>query len=202
MGEEPNNSSRGVLKPIDPYSLLKKIKLSAGKAAEFCGISRRQLCYWTDQGIIPTIHGEAGKRDDASRRVYDFDGLTKAILVKQAMAKGQGLQRAAKEVELYLEERKNQLVDLRTANKEAREEFLLQQAEKLEELAQELHERVTDSVSSEQLLKLANTLESLAELSDRSSEGVADLRDDPEASHRLRTVLEQLEVKMAGLSQE
>jgi len=52
---ETQSKRRVTITPIDLTQLLFNLRLSTGKAAEFCHISRRQLCYWTEKGIIEAI---------------------------------------------------------------------------------------------------------------------------------------------------
>ena len=52
------NKGKVQITPVDLNCLLVNLRLTTGKAAEFCDISRRQLCYWTDKGIVDTIEEE------------------------------------------------------------------------------------------------------------------------------------------------
>ena len=99
-----HSNGKTSLIPIDPEELLQGLKLTTGKAAEFCDISRRQLCYWTDKGIIETLEddGESDEGESGARRVYDFTALRKVLLIKQLLEMGRGLKRATRVAESAL----------------------------------------------------------------------------------------------------
>jgi DNA-binding transcriptional MerR regulator len=197
MAEKSVGEAEGVL---DPRDLLGHVQLSAGKAAEFCGISRRQLCYWTDQGIIRTVgEKQTGQREEASRRVYDFESLHKAMLIKQALDQGIGLRRALKDVDAYLERRAQESVDLTKVGLDEREEFLQSQATQLEEIAQMLRARATTAKGKQELLQVAEALEPVAEVMIGAQDGLPDLRDRPEVVQQLAFAVEQLRVKVEKL---
>jgi|GEM_PF-4385255 len=74
------------LTPIDQNKLLSGLRLTTGKTAEFCDILRRQLCYWTDKGIVETVEDSDNDGilfiEDASRRVYDYQTIKRVIIYK------------------------------------------------------------------------------------------------------------------------
>ncbi len=70
---------------------LSRLWLNATDAARVCGVTVRQLTYWTDKGIIPT-HGKGA-------RVYDVAALEKVIAIKRAMLDGYTLDKASRLVE-------------------------------------------------------------------------------------------------------
>ena len=95
---EARGKRRVSITPIDPSQLLFNLRLSTGKAAEFCHISRRQLCYWTDKGIIEATEGELNDVkacQDMNRRIYYFETLRRVIVIKSFMAQGYGLREAS-----------------------------------------------------------------------------------------------------------
>jgi len=74
---EARGKRRVSITPIDPSQLLFNLRLSTGKAAEFCHISRRQLCYWTDKVIygarVWVARGEHKGRWHHSQRKAEKD---------------------------------------------------------------------------------------------------------------------------------
>lgn len=73
------------------WELLQRLSLNATDAARVCGVTVRQLTYWTDKGII-----EGGSTEGRS---YDIKALAKALSIKRAMLQGYPLEKAALLVE-------------------------------------------------------------------------------------------------------
>lgn len=82
----------GGLLAAEEEQLLSRLTLNARAAAQVCGISVRQLTYWSDRGLIPTL----------GARRYGIAALNKALMIKQALDQGFTLQRAARMVEEQL----------------------------------------------------------------------------------------------------
>jgi len=156
------------LQPIDPFALLERLKLSTGKAAEFCGVSRRQLCYWTDIGLVAASEEDPGEEgeDAASRRVYDFPALYKIMLINQVLSRVKGLRRAAKEINDFLQQRSREAEELHTSIDKKREDFLSHQAGKLDALCRQIKEALARSRSREELFSLSEGLGPLRQLAD------------------------------------
>jgi DNA-binding transcriptional MerR regulator len=195
-------AEKRVLEPVEPSGLLKRLKLSTGKAAAFAGVSRRQLCYWTDTGIISPLDedGDEDGDEDPSRRSYDFEALHRVLLIDQAMKQQPGLRRAAREVDQYLSARKRRAEDLASSIEQKREEFLTEQADRLEALGTRLREllpRVSDRAT---LLELYDGLEWLDRLTERVLAGELLLEEDANACLRLATLVEQAEAKVESLA--
>jgi len=190
------------LQPIDPFALLERLKLSTGKAAEFCGVSRRQLCYWTDIGLVSASEEDPGEEggDAASRRVYDFPALYKIMLIKQVLSRVKGLRRAAKEINDFLQQRSREAEELRTSIDKKREDFLSHQAGKLDALSRQIREALARSRGREELFPLSESLAPLRQLADAISSGSTVLEENPAACLRLASLLEQAEARLAGLS--
>jgi DNA-binding transcriptional MerR regulator len=197
MGDGPAEE-KDVVEPIDPESLLQQLKLTTGKAAQFCGVSRRQLCYWTDTGIISSAEGE--ESDDSARRTYDFDALHRVLLIQQALEHSPGLRRAAREVDQYLAARRRRAEDLANSIEQKRDDFLTEQAEALEALAAKIREQLPRVQDRALLVRLHDGLEWLSGLADRVLAGELILEEDAEASLRLSSLLEQAEAKVRGLA--
>ncbi len=196
-------SEKEVLQPIEPSELLKHLRLTTGKAAQFTGVSRRQLCYWTDTGIVTAIEGEGEELeggDESARRAYDFESLHRVLLINQALNHFPGLRRAAKEVDSYLTSKRKQSEELASSIEQKREEFLTEQADKLENLASRIRDlgpRVSDR---NQLMELYAGLAWLERLADRVLAGEVLLEEDAQACLRLATLIEQAEAKLEYLA--
>jgi len=189
------------LQPLEPAELLKNLRLTTGKAAQFCGVSRRQLCYWTDTGIVSSVEGEEGDSDDSARRTYDFEALHRVLLIKQALEQSGGLRRAAREVERHLSQRRRNAEGLASSIEQKREEFLTEQAERLETLASQVQQTLPRLQDREQLLELHRGLEWLQEMAERVQAGEVLLEEDAQACLRLVSLLEQAEAKLDSVSE-
>lgn len=188
------------LQPIEPSELLRGLRLTTGKAAQFCGVSRRQLCYWTDTGIVPSTEGDDDDDDDSSRRAYDFDALHRVLLIKRALEQSGGLRRAAREVDRYLGQRQRRAEELASSIEQKREGFLTEQAERLEALASQVQQLLPRLRDRDQLLQLYRGLEWLEGLAERVQAGEMFLEEDAQACLRLVSLLEQAEAKLESLS--
>lgn len=80
---------------INVSDLLQNLELGVGQAAVLCGITIRQLSYWTDKGIVSTM-------EQYNNRTYDFKAIEKIMLIKQVIDAGYNLESANSEVEHYL----------------------------------------------------------------------------------------------------
>jgi DNA-binding transcriptional MerR regulator len=197
--KSPNKKS---LDPVEPSDLLRRLQLTTGKAAQFAGVSRRQLCYWTDTGIVSAVDDGTGEDgDDPSRRTYDFDGLHRVLLIKRAMKQFPGLRRAATEVEQHLAAKKRRAEDLASSIGQKREEFLTEQADKLEALAARLQEVLPRVQDRDRLLEISEGMEWLERMADRILGGGVLLEENAEACLRLANFIEQAEAKLDGLGQ-
>jgi len=200
MSEE-RSPEKKVLEPVEPSELLKRLQLTTGKAAQLAGVSRRQLCYWTDTGIVSALNDDpAEDENDASRRAYDFEALHRVLLIKQAMQHLPGLRRAAREVDEYLARKKRRAEELASSIGQKRDEFLTEQADRLEALARRLQEVVPRMQGPASILELSDSLDWLARLTDRILGGQVLLEEDPEACLRLANLIDQAEAKLESLS--
>lgn len=192
---------KGILEPVEPGVLLQQLKLTTGKAAQFCGVSRRQLCYWTDTGIVSSIEGEEeDDTDDAARRSYDFDALHRVLLIQQALKHTPGLRRAAREVEQHLTARRRRAEELASSIEQKREDFLTEQADMLENLANKVREQIPRIQDRTRVLELYSGLEWLSRLADRVMAGELLLEEDANACLRLASLIEQAEARLDGLN--
>ena len=200
MADKPGEDKEP-LQPVEPSDLLKGLRLTTGKAAEFCGVSRRQLCYWTDTGIVSSVEGDGDDGGDSARRSYDFDALHRVLLIKHALEQSGGLRRAAREVDRYLGQRQRTAEGLAASIEQKREEFLTEQAKRLEALASQVQQVLPRLQDGEQLLELYRGLEWLGELAERVQAGEVLLEEDAEACLHLVSLLEQAEAKLDSMSQ-
>jgi DNA-binding transcriptional MerR regulator len=195
---DSGSSEKEVLEPIEASELLKGLKLTTGKAAQFAGVSRRQLCYWTDTGIVTAIEGEAEEDDDdaSSRRTYDFESLHRVLLIKQCLEQSTGLRRAAREVDRYLAERKRGGEELVSSIEQKRDEFLTAQADRLEALVGQIQQLLPKLRDRAQVLEQFYALAWLDRMTQRVQAGEILLEEDATACLRLASLVEQAEAKL------
>lgn len=190
-----HGNGKNSLSPIDPEELLQGLKLTTGKAAEFCDISRRQLCYWTDKGIIETLDddGEGSEScEDGARRVYDFIALRKVLLIKQLLEQGRGLKRATREAEGYLQQSQDDLLQS-GSDRRCCEEMLQQQTERLMALA----EQVRSAVQRGRLMPsdvrfITREIHLVLELLTYDENATLQLQEDVQAINQFRALIDQL----------
>lgn len=197
---DKSSDKQAALHPTEPWELLKRLRLTTGRAAEFSGVSRRQLCYWTDTGIVSSIEGEEDDTGDSNRRTYDFEALHRVLLINQALERAPGLRRAAREVDQYLSERRRRAEELAQSIEQKRDDFLTEQADRLGALADHMRE-VTPSLKDRNALQeLHEGLLWLDDLAGGVMAGEVLLEEDPAACLRLAQLVEQAEAKVDGLS--
>src|SRR5438477_11562852 len=71
--------------------VLSRLRLSAAEAARVCNVTPRQLIYWTKKGLVKA--SADGDHD------YDVYAMEKVIRIRQALAKGYSLEKAAQLVQ-------------------------------------------------------------------------------------------------------
>ncbi len=202
-----HTNGKNSLAPIDPEELLQGLKLTTGKAAEFCDISRRQLCYWTDKGIVETLEGESEDfiiGEDGTRRVYDFTALRKVLLIKQLLEQGRGLKRATREVETCLQQNQDEALQT-NADRRACEEVLQHQTERLVTLADQVRSAVSRGrVSPADLRDIGREIHYLLELLMYEESATLQLQEDATAINQFKALIDQLalhiEDKVADLT--
>ncbi len=160
------DTSFSLVSRVQPAEVLGRLRLTAGKAAEVCGVTRRQLCYWTDKGIIPCCNPSAGR--DPSRRIYDFAGLRKTLMLKRLMDEGRGLRRAVRELKARWVEAPAVSPDEPGVSDE---QAMLAQAERLGQLGEKVRELSARRERREALVRLVLALQPLAELSRAACDG-------------------------------
>lgn len=186
------------LSPIDPYRVITGLTLTAGKAAELCGISRRQLSYWADKGIIEAISEDGAGTLDASRRLYDLAAVYRAMLIKRELDRGNSLHHAVQEVDRVLREHTEREREVVAASPADREQFLIKQAGRLVQIVHRLREAVAAHPGTDALLPLAQVLLLLGETA-TDSDITTGLRDDPETCCWLADALDRIDSLLDAL---
>ena len=105
MAEAPHERPQASVRPIDLSKLLEDLELGIGQAAHLCGVTIRQLSYWTDKGIIEP-------KERGGSRTYDYPAIEKVCLIKQALDQGYSLEGAVVEVEAFLKRRAGEREEL------------------------------------------------------------------------------------------
>ena len=196
------STEKDVIEPIEASELLKGLKLTTGKAAQFAGVSRRQLCYWTDTGIVSSIDSDDGDDDgdNASRRTYDFDALYRVLLIKQALEHSSGLRRAARDVERYVAERRRNGDELATSIEQKREEFLTEQADHLDIIVNQIQQLLPRLKDGNHVLELFRSLDGLDRAAESVQSGPVLLEEDANACLCLASLTEQAEAKLETMN--
>lgn len=198
---EDVSTEKDVVEPIEASELLAGLKLTTGKAAQFAGVSRRQLCYWTDTGIVSSIDSDDDDDgDSASRRTYDFDALYRVLLIKQALEHSSGLRRAARDVERYVAERRRNGEELATSIDQKREEFLTEQADHLDAIVGQIQQLLPRLKDGNHVLELYRSLDWLDRAADSVQSGPVLLEEDANACLRLASLTEQADAKLASMN--
>jgi len=198
------STEKDVLQPIEASELLTGLRLTTGKAAQFAGVSRRQLCYWTDTGIVASVEGDDDPEDDpgdnSSRRTYDFEALYRVLLIRQALEQSSGLRRAAKEVERYVADRRRRAEELAASIEQKREEFLTEQADRLEAVIGQVQQLLPKLRERGRVLELHTALDWLDRMAEQVHSGQVLLEEDAEACLRLAQLVEQSEAKLETMN--
>ncbi|MCJ7749501.1 MAG: MerR family transcriptional regulator [Armatimonadetes bacterium] len=196
------STEKDVIEPIEAAELLEGLKLTTGKAAQFAGVSRRQLCYWTDTGIVSSMDSDDDDDDgdSASRRTYDFDALYRVLLIKQALEQSSGLRRAARDVERYVAERRRNGDELATSIEQKREEFLTEQADHLDIIVNQIQQLLPRLKDGNHVLELFRSLDALDRAADSVQSGPVLLEEDANACLRLASLTEQAEAKLETMN--
>lgn len=86
---DPETHAPPTSSPADAllWASLTDLQLNIAQTAALCGISVRQLGYWTKQGYV-TASGRG------ERRVYDLDSLRRLLSIRRAMNEGATLRQA------------------------------------------------------------------------------------------------------------
>jgi len=135
MSKEPSAQDKPALHPIDIGELLAKLRLGIGQTAELCGISIRQLSYWTDKGIIKPM-------DEDRSRSYDYAAVETISLIKQALDQGYSLDGAVAEADAILQQRDEERRQIEEMSESNLEQLIIEKAENLQQLGERIRRQV------------------------------------------------------------
>lgn len=135
MPNDTNAPDKPALHPIDIGELLSKLRLGIGQTAELCGVSIRQLSYWTDKGIIKAV-------DENRSRSYDYESIERISLIKQALDQGYSLDGAVAEADAVLQKRDEERRKIEEMSESDLERLVLDKAEQLQQLAERIKREV------------------------------------------------------------
>ena len=102
-----------------------RLRLSAAEAARVCRVTPRQLIYWTKKGLV--------RPSPESEHDYDVFAMEKVIRIRQALAKGHSLERAAQLVQREMDQLAADVDRLAGLTPEEMETELRRRLERLEE---------------------------------------------------------------------
>ena len=125
--------------------VLSRLRLSAAEAARVCNVTPRQLIYWTKKGLVRP--SEDGEHD------YDVYAMEKVIRIRQALAKGYSLEKAAQLVQRDLASLATDAKRLDDLPPEDLEGELRRRLERLEERVILLRRNLPTSLSVARLRK-------------------------------------------------
>lgn len=144
--------------------VLSRLRLSAAEAARVCNVTPRQLIYWTKKGLVkPSADGEHD---------YDVYAMEKVIRIRQALAKGYSLEKAAQLVQRDLNTLQADAKRLDDLQPEDLESELRRRLERLEERIALLRSNLPTSLSVARLRKAVAELarlETMGELREEAN---------------------------------
>jgi DNA-binding transcriptional MerR regulator len=157
MAEALRARGTSAVRAVDLSKLLERLELGIGQAAHLCGVSIRQLSYWSDKGIIkPTERGGS--------RTYDHSAIEKVCLIKQALDQGYSLEGAVTEVETFLGRRDQEREELAEVPDGEVRRLAGERAEKLQQLAERIRRGLRTYRVSGELGRMAASLGGLEKL--------------------------------------
>ena len=92
--------------------VLSRLRLSAAEAARVCNVTPRQLIYWTKKGLV-----KASANGDHD---YDVYAMEKVIRIRQSLAKGYSLEKAAQLVQRDLSSLQGEVMAVSNPNNSRR----------------------------------------------------------------------------------
>jgi len=138
----PEAEQRDVLARIliaNDGEVLSRLRLSAAEAARVCNVTPRQLIYWTKKGLV-----RASANGDHD---YDVYAMEKVIRIRQALAKGYSLEKAAQLVQRDLNNLQSDVKRLDDLPSEDLEDELRRRLERFEERVAMLRRSLPASLS-------------------------------------------------------
>ena len=157
----PEAEHRDVLARIliaNDGEVLSRLRLSAAEAARVCNVTPRQLIYWTKKGLV-----RASANGDHD---YDVYAMEKVIRIRQALAKGYSLEKAAQLVQRDLNNLQSDVKRLDDLASEDLEDELRRRLERFEERVAMLRRSLPASLS---LARLRRATAELARLEEQGS---------------------------------
>ena len=135
--------------------VLSRLRLSAAEAARVCNVTPRQLIYWTKKGLVKA--SPEGDHD------YDVYAMEKVIRIRQALAKGYSLEKAAAMVQRDISSVQGEMKRLDDLGPEDLEDELRRRLERLEERVAGLRRSLPASLSLARLRRATAELARLEE---------------------------------------
>ena len=135
--------------------VLSRLRLSAAEAARVCNVTPRQLIYWTKKGLVKA--SPEGDHD------YDVYAMEKVIRIRQALAKGYSLEKAAAMVQRDLGSLQGEMKRLDDLGPEDLEDELRRRLERLEERVAAVRRTLPASLSLSRLRRATAELARLEE---------------------------------------
>jgi DNA-binding transcriptional MerR regulator len=157
----PEAENRDILARIliaNDGEVLSRLRLSAAEAARVCNVTPRQLIYWTKKGLV-----KASANGDHD---YDVYAMEKVIRIRQALAKGYSLEKAAQLVQRELNNLQSDMKRLDDLPSEDLEDELRRRLERFEERVAMLRRSLPASLS---LARLRRATAELARLEEQGS---------------------------------
>jgi DNA-binding transcriptional MerR regulator len=135
--------------------VLARLRLSAAEAARVCNVTPRQLIYWTKKGLVKA--SADGDHD------YDVYAMEKVIRIRQALAKGYSLEKAAQLVNRDIASLQGEVKRLDDMPSEDLEDELRRRLERLEERVAILRRSLPASLSLARLRRATAELARMEE---------------------------------------
>ncbi|HET7701288.1 MAG TPA: MerR family transcriptional regulator [Candidatus Limnocylindria bacterium] len=147
--------------------VLSRLRLSAAEAARVCNVTPRQLIYWTKKGLVKaSADGPDGATPGVGRAEpgsYDVYAMEKVIRIRQALAKGYSLEKAAQLVQREISSLQSEVKRLDDMQPEDLEDELRRRLERLEERVGQLRRSLPVALSLARLRRATAELARLEE---------------------------------------
>ena len=127
-----------------------RLRLSAAEAARVCRVTPRQLIYWTRKGLV--------RPSPESDHDYDVFAMEKVIRIRQALEKGQSLEKAAQVVQKEMSALAADVQRLEAMNTGELEDELSRRLQALEERVASLRRVLPASLGIARLRRAVATL--------------------------------------------
>ncbi len=155
MPEGDNRDALARILIANDGEVLSRLRLSAAEAARVCNVTPRQLIYWTKKGLVKA--SAEGDHD------YDVYAMEKVIRIRQSLAKGYSLEKAAQLVQRELSGLQSEMKRLDDLPAEDLEDELRRRLERLEERVVSLRRSLPASLSLARLRRATAELARMEE---------------------------------------